>query len=360
VLIATPDHWHVPIAIAAARAGKAIYLEKPMGLSVGEDQLLRKTVREKKGAFQFGTQQRSSRRFRQACELVRNGRIGTLKQINVWCPASRPGGSTVPAPVPPELNYDRWLGPAPQTPYTAGKCFEPGKAGLWKTWWFNHDYALGFIAGWGVHPLDIALWGHPAMMNGPIEVVGRGMFPGEGACNTAIAWEVNFAFADNVRMKFRGVRNGFEQESELNDMRPWQEKYGKITDHGTAFEGTEGWVLVDRTGIRTSPASLAEEKLGSNEPRLLDSTNHGRNLLDAIKGKSPTVCPIEDAVQADILCHLSDLATRLNRTLTWSPRQERFVNDTEADRKLELRPMREGYRLSLNAFDEVGPAVESV
>ena len=113
VLIATPDHWHVPIALAAVRAGKDLYLEKPMGLSVEEDQLLRKTVQERKRIFQFGTQQRSSREFRQACELVRNGRIGKLKQINVWCSASRPGGSTKEAPVPAGLDYDRWLGPGP-------------------------------------------------------------------------------------------------------------------------------------------------------------------------------------------------------------------------------------------------------
>src|ERR1044071_6406754 len=122
VLIATPDHWHVPVALAAARAGKDIYLEKPMGLSVAEDQALRKTVQQRKRIFQFGTQQRSSREFRQACELVRNGRIGQLKQINVWCSASRPGGSTKEAPVPAGLDYDRWLGPARSTPYTVDKC----------------------------------------------------------------------------------------------------------------------------------------------------------------------------------------------------------------------------------------------
>src|ERR1051326_4807041 len=118
LLIATPDHWHVPVAVAAVRAGKDIYLEKPMGLSLAEDQLLRGLVRKQKRVFQFGTQQRSSREFRRACELVRNGYIGKLREINVWCSASHPGGSTTPAPVPEGLDYERWLGPAPQTPYT--------------------------------------------------------------------------------------------------------------------------------------------------------------------------------------------------------------------------------------------------
>lgn len=157
VLIATPDHWHVPVAIAAARAKKAIYLEKPMGLSLAEDQRLREAVRAHRCVFQFGTQQRSSAEFRQACELVRNGRIGKLRQINVWCSASRPGGATKPAPVPADLDYDAWLGPAPFSAFTEGKCFDDDPPGSWKTWWHMSDYALGFIAGWGVHPLDIAL-----------------------------------------------------------------------------------------------------------------------------------------------------------------------------------------------------------
>ena len=177
VLIATPDHWHVPVAIAAAKAGKDMYVEKPLGLSIEEDQMLRKVCQQKKRIFQFGTQQRSSQEFRRACELVRNGRIGTLKQINVWSAASHPGGPTKPATAPEGLNYDFWLGPAAYTPYTDGKAFDNLPPGGWKTWWYNYDYALGFIAGWGVHPLDIAYWGHPAMMGGPLEVEGKAIFP---------------------------------------------------------------------------------------------------------------------------------------------------------------------------------------
>ncbi len=206
VLIATPDHWHVPVALAAARSGKDIYLEKPMGLSVEEDRLLRKTVQKHKRIFQFGTQQRSSREFRQACELVRNGRIGKLRNINVWCAASRPGGSTAEAPVPAGLDYERWLGPARFTPYTVDKCYDVSVPGAWKTWWYNYDYALGFIAGWGVHPLDIAYWGHPTMMKAPMTVEGKAMIPRTGACNTGIAWDIHFTFADGVTMQYKGTR----------------------------------------------------------------------------------------------------------------------------------------------------------
>lgn len=344
VLIATPDHWHVPVAVAAARANKDMYLEKPMGLSVQEDLLLRKTCQQKRRIFQFGTQQRSSSQFRLACELVRNGRIGRLQQINVWSSASRPGGSTRAVPPPADLAYDRWLGPAPQQPYTDGKAFDGDPADSWKTWWYNYDYALGFIAGWGVHPLDIAYWGHPQMMGGILEVEGAGVIPTEGACNTSVAWDVRFACADGVRMTYRGTRNGYDPVSPMNDLKPWEQKYGRAADHGTAFEGSAGWVLVDRGAIRTSPERLVEEKFGPNDLRLITSSNHVRNFLDSVKSRHPAICPIEDSVQADILCHLSDIATRVNRKLRWDPAKEQFVNDADANRRLRMRPVRKGWK----------------
>ena len=155
-VVASTDHWHVLHALAAVRAGKDVYVEKPLGLSLEEDQALRKEVQQRGRIFQFGTQQRSDRKFRVACELVRNGHIGKLKHINIWAPGSKPGGSTRQVPPPPTLDYDFWLGPAPMKPYTENlTAWE-----IWnKTWWFISDYALGWIAGWGIHPMDIALWG---------------------------------------------------------------------------------------------------------------------------------------------------------------------------------------------------------
>ena len=342
VLIATPDHWHVPVAVAAARANKDMYVEKPLGVSVAEDQLLRKVCQQRRRIFQFGTQQRSGGQFRLACELVRNGRIGKLQQINVWAAASRPGGATKPISPPADLQYETWLGPARETPYTEGKAFDEGNQ--WKTWWYNYDYALGFIAGWGVHPLDIAYWGHPGMMKGALEVEGKAVIPTEGACNTSIAWDVNFTFADGVRMAYRGTRNGHDQVTPMNDLTAWNQKYGKIIDHGTAFEGSEGWVLVDRSQIRTSPEKLVEEKFGPNEVHLTKSSSHVRNFLDGIKSRQPAICPIEDAVQADILCHVSDIATRVNRKLNWDPAKEQFRQDTEANQRLKMRPARAPWR----------------
>jgi predicted dehydrogenase len=344
VLIATTDHWHVPVAIAAAKARKDMYLEKPMGLSVEEDQMLRKLCQKNKLIFQFGTQQRSDREFRRACELVRNGKIGKLKEINVWSAASRPGGSTTPVAPPEGLDYDFWLGPAPNKPYTPGKAFDNFPPGTWKTWWFNYDYALGFIAGWGVHPLDIAYWGYPAMMNGPVQIEGTGIFPREGACNTSVAWEVNFACADGVRMRYRGTRNGCEPNA-LNDFKDWTARYGKIADHGTAFEGTDGWIEVHRGGLQSSIEKLVEEPLGPNDKPLTKSPGHQRNFIEGVRSRKAAICPIEDAVQADILCHLSDIATRLGRKLTWNPKKEQFVKDGEANRKLAVRTLRKPWQI---------------
>ncbi|HNU99613.1 MAG: Gfo/Idh/MocA family oxidoreductase [Verrucomicrobia bacterium] len=343
VLIATPDHWHVPIAVAAARANKDMYVEKPLGLSVEEDQRLRAVCGLTKRIFQFGTQQRSGSQFRLACELVLNGRIGSLKEISVWASASRPGGSTRPVPPPADLDYPQWLGPARAMPYTDGKAFDGDPADTWKTWWFNYDYALGFIAGWGVHPLDIAYWGHPAMMRGKVGVEGKGVIPTEGACNTSVAWDVRFKFADGVRMIYRGTRNNYEPVTPMNDLRPWEQKFGRAIDHGTAFEGTDGWVLVDRGAIRTSPEDLVETTFGPNDRRLVQSSNHVRNFLDSIKSRQPAVSPIEDSVQADILCHLSDIATRVDRPLNWDPAKEQFVDDNDANARLKMRPVRQGW-----------------
>jgi glucose-fructose oxidoreductase len=345
VLIATPDQWHVPMSIAAARAGKDMYLEKPMGLTVGEDQALREAVQKHQRIFQFGTQQRSGAQFRQACEIVRNGRIGRLQQIDVWCNASRPGGSTVPVPVPDSIDYDFWLGPARYTPYTHDKCYDESVPGAWKTWWYNYDYALGFIAGWGVHPLDIAYWGHPAMMGGRLQVEGRGLFPENGACNTSIAWDVRFTCSDGVQMNYRGTRNGYDEVNELNDMRPWEQKYGRIIDHGTAFTGTEGWVLVDRSQIRSHPEAVVEFRTGAGDTQLPRSSNHVRDFLDSVRSRRPSICPIDESVQADILCHLSDIATRSDRKLTWDTVKERFLDDSKANEKLALRPMRKPWTL---------------
>ncbi len=344
-LIATPDHWHVLAALAAVRAGKDVYLEKPMGLSLTEDWTLRKEVHRHKRVFQFGTQQRSSRLFRFACELVRNGRIGKLKHINVWAPGSAPGGPNQVTPVPAGLNYDLWLGPAPFKPHTQDLCTaDPNK----KTWWFKSDYALGFVAGWGIHPLDIAAWGAD-LFTGPIEVEGRGSFHCEGACDTATIWDLDLRFAGGVTMKFVGVPNGGNQGLRTCDTWPqeteWRQRYRRIGSHGTAFEGADGWVHIDREGINLQPENLIDETPDQFKLKLMRSPDHVHNFIQALKDRSDTISNIDEAVRSDTLCHLSEIAMRLNRKVTWDPRSERFVGDEEANLRLLARKMRAPWRL---------------
>jgi len=328
VSIATTDHWHVLVALAAARAGKDIYLEKPMGLSLAEDQALRETCHRYATVFQFGTQQRSSRNFRFACELALNERIGKLHTINVWSPGSTSGGSPKPVPEPDWLDYDIWLGPAPYTPYTKDRCSN-------RLWWYVSDYALGFIAGWGVHPLDIALWGGGEKVTCPSEIEGKGAWPDPaGVCDTAMNWRVTCKYDSGVTMNFTG--HPFPEE--------WQKRYGRTSSHGTAFEGDKGWVHVDRSGINARPKELLSVELGPNEIHLFKSNNHVRNLLDCVKTRAKTICPIDVAVQADAICQISDIAIRTEQKLRWDPAKERFTNSEAANRRL-TRGMRSPWRL---------------
>jgi predicted dehydrogenase len=346
-LIATPDHWHVLVALAAVNSGKDVYVEKPLAVTLEEGQVLRKAVRRHKRVFQFGTQQRSGRMFWQACQLVRNGRIGRLRHINTWCLGSAPGGSLKPVAPPPGLDYDFWLGPAPAVPHTENRCSDGSNL---KTWWFISDYALGFIAGWGIHPLDIALWGGGDLLSGVVEVQGRGNFRNaEGVCDTATIWEVDYTFGSGVTMKFVGVPNGHNEGAPTGEpwlyQDEWKTRYRRIDSHGTAFEGSDGWVHVDRSGINLQPESLIDVDPASLQPGLVHSPGHVRNFLDCIKSRADTVCPIEAAVAGDALCHLADAATRFGRKLRFEFKTERFIDDEAANRRLQARAMRKPWHL---------------
>jgi len=311
VLIATPDHWHVPHAVAAAHAGKDMYVEKPLMLSLSQGQALRDAIHRHGRVFQYGTQQRSSQEFRLACELVRNRRIGELKTIKVGSPASRESENLAPAPVPEWLDYDMWLGPAPWAPFADNRIVN-------HYWWHNTDYALGFVAGWGIHHVDIAQWGNGSDSTGPVEVEGTGVFPRDGFCDCATRW--------NVIMRYdNGVVLDYTDEAQNR--------------HGIRFEGTEGWVHVARGVIETEPKSLVQTKFGGNDIRLYESRNHVGNFLDCVRSRRETVCPIDVTVRSDMICHLSDIAMRLRRRLRWNPAMERFENDAEANRML-VRAMR--------------------
>ncbi|GMW00300.1 MAG: hypothetical protein AMXMBFR84_14380 [Candidatus Hydrogenedentota bacterium] len=327
IVVASCDHWHVLHALAAVRAGKDVYVEKPLGVSIEQIKALRKAVRRRKRIFQFGTQQRSDERFRLACELVRNGRIGQLKSIKVWSPSSASGGPTNHVPVPETLDYNRWIGPAPFTPYTQDR-----ETNQW--WWFISDYALGFIAGWGIHPMDIALWGAGDLAASPVVVQGTGEFPREGVCNTATKWDITHTYDNGLTIQFASMPAKEE----------WKLRYGEVAEHGTAFEGSEGWIIVDRRHIKTYPESVATAPFNANDYRLPGSNHHLRNFLNSVKSRQDPVSPIEESVQSDIACHVADIAIRLQRPVRWDNAKERFIDDAEANARL-TRPMREPWTL---------------
>lgn len=307
VVIATPDHWHVPIAIAAARAKKDCYVEKPLGISIEQDLACRKVFQETGRVFQYGTQQRSSNRFRLGCELVRNGRIGKLQAIEVVAPNGRAGGSTKQVPVLPTLDYDMWLGPAPVAPFTADRCHPPGSHMI-------YDYSIGFLAGWGAHPLDIMIWGCDADQSGLITVEGTGDIPTTGLYNSVVNWDMKLQLG-RLPMTFKPGRDV------------------------TKFIGSEGWIALSRGHWDANPKSLLTSKIGKNEIHLISSPDHYSNFVNAIKSRKPTISPIDQAVRSDVISHLCDIAVRLKRKVTWDPKKEQIVGDAEATARLS-RAMR--------------------
>lgn len=323
VSIASNDHWHVLHALAAVRAGKDVYVEKPLGLSMEQIWTLREAVHRYGRSFQFGTQQRSMPNFRFACELVRNGRIGRLHAIKVSAPSGfgeRTGGPGYDiAPVPDGFDYDFWLGPAPAAPFTPKRVINPH-------WFHITDYALGYIAGWGIHHVDIAQWGNGTELSGPVEVEGSAVFPAnDGLCDAALNWDVTLKYENGVRLHYTSD--------------------GGPNRHGILFEGSDGAVFVNRTEFDANPKSLLKERIGEKEIHLPVSTNHQRNLIDCVKSRAQTVCPIDVAIRSDTICHLSDIAVRLGRKLKWDPQREQFPNDPEANRMLK-RCMRSPWRLT--------------
>ena len=313
VIIATPDHWHVPLALAAAKAGKDAYVEKPLGICVQQDLLCRKVFQENKRVFQYGTQQRSSSHCRLGCELVRNGRIGKVTALEVTAPDGGAGGSTKEIPVPDGLDYDMWLGPAPKKPYTADRCNPQG------TYWI-YDYSIGYLASWGAHPLDILVWGSEADLVGPMTFESTGTIPDKGLYDTVYHWDVKIQMAGGVTMTF------------------------KPGGDNTKFIGPDGWIAISRGGIKAEPKSLLETKLVDKDVRLINSMNHYQNFIDAVKSRGATVSPLADAVRSDIISHMSDIAIRLKKKITWDPKKEVIVGDEEASKML-TRPMRAPWTL---------------
>jgi predicted dehydrogenase len=323
--IATLDSWHVVHALCAVRAGKDVYVQKPLGMSIHEIKVLRDAVQRYGRVFQFGTQQRSSPEFRQACEIARNGRLGKVHTIKVGVhsgAAERSGLKNYKVePVPEGLDYEMWLGPAPWGPYTTARLVYPH-------WFHISDYSLGYVSGWGIHHIDIAQWGNGTELTGPVEVRGTATFPYDDAlCDNPLTWDTRMKYANGVDLIFTGSGPGFDG-----------------VRHGITFEGTDGWVWVNRGAIDAQPKSLLTEKFGPNEVRLPVSTNHYGNFIDCVRSRQKTIANIEVAVRSDTVCQLAWCAFQLQRKLRWDPEQEVIVGDTDANRLLS-RPLRGPWHL---------------
>jgi predicted dehydrogenase len=322
VQISTPDHWHALPAIAAAKAGKDIFLQKPLTLTIWEGRVLSDTVRRYNRVFQVGSQQRSDRRFRFACELVRNGRIGKVQTVKVGFGTDPGTGPEPPMPVPDWLDYEMWLGQAPWVAYTE-KRVHPQKGYGRPGWLRIRDYGAGMITGWGSHHMDIAHWGIGAEQTGPVEIEARAEFPKDGLWDVHGAFHIEYTYANGIKVI---CADNTENQQ------------------GVLFEGTDGWVYVRRGHIDAHPKSLLEETIGPDETKLYQSNNHKGNFYDCIQSRAATVAPVEIGHRSCSVCLLGHIAMQLGRRLRWDPDKEKFADDRAANAMVS-RPMRAPWHL---------------
>jgi len=322
VMIATPDHWHALIAIAAAKAGKAVYCEKPLALTIEQGRKMVETVHRYGTVFQTGTQHRSEPHFRRACELVRNGRIGKLHTVEVEIPGSMSTDGFGFTAAPETLDYDLWLGPAPAAPYSPKRVDAFG-------WRWILDYAGGCVTDWGAHHIDIAQWGMGTTDTGPIEVRGEGVFPRDGLFDSAIYWRYEARYANGVTVVCFAKGELLAQGQYPN---------------GIKFIGDKGWLFVDTGRIDAEPKSILKEEIGPDEIHLYESSDHAANFINCIRTRNPTAAPVDQAHRSVTVCHLGNIAMRLGRNIRWDPATEQIIGDDQAARMLS-RPMRSPWRL---------------
>jgi myo-inositol 2-dehydrogenase/D-chiro-inositol 1-dehydrogenase len=311
VLIVTPDFWHGAMGVAAANAGKDIYLEKPLTYCVAEGRKLVAAVDKNKRILQVGSQQRSSIHFLMACELARNGRVGRLHTIRVWLPEDQGSGDARPMPVPPNLDYEAWMGPTAVAPFTEDRV-HPQTSYERPGWLQIEPYCLGMITGWGSHMVDIAQWGNGTDLTGPVSIEAKGEFPDRGLFNVHTKFEAEAVYKNGVRLIM-----------ETGD------------PAGVRFEGDKGWVFVQRGAIKASDPETLKWKPGQGEIKLLQSGNHMKNFLEAVRSRNTPAAPVEVGHRSNTICIMTHIAMKLGRKLTWDPAAERFLGDDEANRRLD-------------------------
>lgn len=308
IMCAVPDHWHAVIAIAAAKAGKDLYSEKPLAASIGEGRAVCDAVKKYQRVLQCGTWRRSSLKTRLGCEWVRNGYIGDLQRIEVGVPGKFriQGGFTgeeAAAPPPSHLDYERWLGPAPEAPYTPARLHYNFR---WIT-----DYAPGYITDWGVHFLDVAQWGGGKDEESPVEIKAENIVRRDkGLYNAPENYRIEYLYADGLRVVMETTE----------DTQKW----------GIKFIGSKGWVFSENDRLEHAPESLRTLKFKDSDERLFVSNQHYRNFLDAVQTRGRTAAGPESSQRAATMCHLGAISAQLGRAVKFDSATESFPSDKEA------------------------------
>ncbi len=313
VMISTPDHWHVPMAVTALRAGKDVACEKPLTRCIAEGRLMSDLVTKTKRVFRTDSEFRSSKVMHRAAQLVRNGKIGKLQRIITMTPKDPTLEAQPDMPVPEELDYEMWQGPAPRRPYTIQRVHPRHEAKGRPGWLCIRDYADGMMANWGAHLNDIALWGADLDHTGPVEIEGTGKYPPKGNLWDIISeFDVTFRYANGVTLQCK-------------------------TDKPVIrWEGTEGWIQVKYPNeIEVEPASILNWKPGLNDIALPYKTSEKRDFLDSVKSRQSPLYDCEAGHRNNSLAHLSLIAIDLGRKLKWNPAQERFIGDDDANARLK-------------------------
>ena len=318
VMVILPDHWHALVTMLACRAGKDVYCQKPLSLTIHDGQQMVQAVRKHKRILQTGSQYRSNALVRRVAEVVRNGRIGRVQRaiaiVNDSGPGPAPGWQ--PMPVPDGFDYEMWLGPAPAAPYHIDRCLYRFR--------FHLDYSGGQVTNTGAHAVDIVQWALGTDGTGPVEFEDRGAeWPPAGHLyTTAMKTAFRARYANGVELICRTQEPGF----------------------GARFEGTEGWIQYTSGKIEASSDAIRNAELSDNEIHLPVSKGHYRDWLDCIKTRAEPIEPVEVGHRTASVCHCGNIAMRLRRKVRWDPEKENFTEDDEANRMLR-RPYREPWRI---------------
>jgi myo-inositol 2-dehydrogenase / D-chiro-inositol 1-dehydrogenase len=308
VMISAPDHWHVPISMEALQAGKDVSCEKPLTRSIGEGRQLSDMVTKYQRVFRTDSEFRSLENFYRAVELVRNGRIGKLHTIKSGVPAGDVGCPPQPnMPVPPELDYERWQGPAPRAPYTEKRVHTPHS--YERGGWMRHLYYCdGMITNWGAHLNDIAQWGNNTDRTGPVEVEAHGTYPAaDSFWNVLLTFEAHYRYANGVHLIY------------------------KVDQPYVRFEGDEGWIYAEYgKPLQAEPASILGSVIGENEIHFPFKSDK-QDFIDAVKTRGQTLEDAEVGHRTVSLCHLGHIAIQTGKRLEWDPAKEQFTNSDEAN-----------------------------